>query len=299
MRRTLLAIALLALAGGTHASQESAARSDTGAELVATEVQGHGLSFLVYRSPDDAEVVNASSEAMSLAYRVLADAIGINPEDIQWAEVAFTRNESYVAPRDKQGVVRWVVPLSAAGAMGAAGEEQLFSTIPHEQVHALQKAFGELPRWFSEGMAEWAGLRATKRVSPALYAARKEELDAAARSATAPPDLKSWGGVKPKPEAIFRQLTPEQKQRMAREPGYFPPGPFTFGPDDFISDESNTFARYAASLRVFEAMESASSDEAMRAWFQAVRDLPSPKTTSDIVKLAKEIAGVDISAMVN
>lgn len=300
MRRILIAIALLTLACSLHASpQKSAGRSDTDAGLVAIEIQGHGLSFPVYRSPDDAAVVDASSKAMSLTYRVLADSIGVNPEDIEWAEVAFTRNESYVPPRDKQGVVRWVVPLTATGALGAAGTEQLFSTIPHEQVHAMQKAFGELPRWFSEGMAEWAGQKATKRISPALYAARKEDLDAVARSATAPPDLKSWGGMKPKPEAIFRQLTPEQKQRMAREPGYFPPGPFTFGPNDFISDESNTLARYAASLRVFEAMESGSSDEAMRAWFRAIRGLPSPKTTSDIVELAKEIAGVDISAMVN
>lgn len=298
MQQRFTAIALLVLAGWAQASQKPVIPgADTG--LAAAEIQGHGLSFFVYRSPSDAEVVKDNAASISLAYRTLVDAIGIDQDAVSWAEVAFTRDGNYVLPREKEGVARWVVPLTAAGALDAAGVEKLFSTIPHEQVHAMQKTFGELPRWFSEGMAEWAGLKATRLVAPVLYTERKRALDAAMSSAKAPPDLKSWGGVKPKPEAILRQLTPEQKQRMASEPGYFPPGPFTFGPDDFVSDESNTLARYAASLHVFEEAESGSSPQAMRAWFRAVRGLPSPKATSDIVRLAKETTGVDISGMVN
>ena len=299
MQWRFAAIALLMLAGFAQASQESATSSAVGSEHVATEIRDRELSFLAYSAPDDAAIVKDNSASISRAYRVLVDSVGVDAGTVNWAEIAFTRDENYMPPRDKAGVARWAVPLTATGTLGTAGVKSLFLTIPHEQVHAIQKAFGELPRWFSEGMAEWAGLRATKLVAPDLYVDEKQQLDAALQSATAPPNIKSWGGVKPKPEAIFKQLTPEQKQRMVQEPGYFPPGPFTFGPDDFISDESNTPARYEASLRIFEEVESRSSLQAMHVWFKAVRDLPSPKATSDIVRLAEEATGVDISGMVD
>jgi hypothetical protein len=272
---------------------------ETSRQSVATEIKDHGLSFVVYSGQGDISTVKNNSGLLSIVYRSLASSIGVEPGTVKWSEIVFTRDENYVPPRDKEAVVRWSVPLSKTGVLESIGREQLFSTIPHEQVHAIQSPFGEIPRWFSEGMAEWAGLKATKLVAPDLYVKRKEQLGAAMKSATTPLALKSWGGVKPKPEAILRQLTPEQKRRMASDPGYFPPGPFTFGPDDFISDESNTLARYAASLQVFEGVEQASSIEGMRAWFQSVRSLPSPKKTSDIVRLAKETTGVDISGVID
>ena len=296
MQRTLKAIALLTLVGCVHVPQTS---SKTDEQLTATEIKDRELSFLVYSKPSDVLIVKNNSAPLILAYRSLAGSIGVDPSSVKWSEVVLTRDENYTPPRDKEEVVRWPVPLTSTGMLESLGREQLFSTIPHEQVHAIQKVFGELPRWFSEGMAEWAGLRATKLVAPTLYEKRKKQLDAALELSTTPAALKSWGSVKPKPEAILRQLTPEQKQRMASEPGYFPPGPFTFGPDDFISDESNTLARYAASLRVFEEIERSSSLEAMQTWFDAIRDLPSPKQTSDIVRLAKDATGVDISGTIN
>lgn len=296
MQRTLKAIALLTLVGCVHVPQTS---SKTDEQLTATEIKDRELSFLVYSEPSDVLIVKNNSAPLILAYRSLAGSIGVDPSSVKWSEVVLTRDENYTPPRDKEEVVRWPVPLTSTGMLESLGREQLFSTIPHEQVHAIQKVFGELPRWFSEGMAEWAGLRATKLVAPTLYEKRKKQLDAALELSTTPAALKSWGSVKPKPEAILRQLTPEQKQRMASEPGYFPPGPFTFGPDDFISDESNTLARYAASLRVFEEIERSSSLEAMQTWFDAIRDLPSPKQTSDIVRLAKDATGVDISGTIN
>ncbi|WP_449446119.1 hypothetical protein [Thermomonas brevis] len=298
MRHALIATALLMFAGHPHASIASVpAHADDG--LLPSEIHGDGFSFPVYRASNDAQFVQENSASLITMYREISAIIGVNPGAVSWSEIAFTRDENYVQPRDKEGVARWVIPLTMDGTLGAPGQQEMFLTIPHEQAHAIQKAFGELPRWFSEGMAEWAGLKATKLVAPLLYADRKNKLNAAMKSPAAPTHLKSWGGVKPKPEAIFRQLTPEQKERMAKEPGYFPPGPFTFGPDDFVSDESNTFLRYAASRQVFETMESESSPEAMREWFSAVRNLPSPKTTQDIVKLAKDKTGLDISKMID
>ncbi|MBW8312630.1 MAG: hypothetical protein K0M64_11435 [Rhizobium sp.] len=98
-----------------------------------------------------------------------------------------------------------------------------------------------------------------------------------------------------KPEAILRQLTPEQRRRMETDPSYSPPGPFSFTSEDLVSDESNTAARYAASLAILDEVEAQAGQEAMRAWIAEVARLPNPKETEDIVRLAKEVAGVDIS----
>lgn len=302
MPRTLTAAILFLLAGCSHAPSELSNRETlarTSDSLIETKIKEQELSFLAYSGRDDIAIIKSNAKPLLLAYLSLTNSIGIDPSTVNWSEIAFTRDQNYTPPRDKDAVVRWPVPLTSAGTLGATGRKSLFSTIPHEQVHAIQEIFGKLPRWFSEGMAEWAGLKATNIVAPDLYIARKKQLDAELKALASTPDLKSWGAVKPKPDAILRQLTPEQKKRMVSEPGYFPPGPFTFGPDDLISDESNTFARYAASLRLFEQVEQASSPESMKAWFEAVRNLPSPKSESEIVRLAKITTGVDITEMLN
>lgn len=298
MRHALTAMTLLLLASSSH-TLLAATPANASEDLLATDMRGNGLSFSAYSASEDMALVQENSASLISMYQVLVETIGVDPSAVKWAEIAFIRNNNYIPSSDKEGIVRWVIPLTTKGGLGISGKHEMFLTIPHEQVHAIQKVFGDLPRWFSEGMAEWAGLRATKVAAPGLYADRKKQLNAALASSAVPLNLKSWGGVKPKPEAILRQLTPEQKRRMAKEPGYFPSGPFSFGPDDFISDESNTFARYAASLRIFEAIESRSTSSKMREWFDAIINLPSPKKTSDIVRLAKEKTGADISEMLD
>ena len=302
MARRLTTALFLVMVGCTHVTNEATLnhfQSKADVRPQAIEIEARGLSALVYGDLLDAPIIHTNKESIVVAYLTLTDTIGVTPESVHWREVIFTRDPSYTPPRDRDSVVRWPVHLTAAGDLGLSGRNDLFSTIPHEQVHAIQNAYGELPRWFSEGMAEWAGLKATKLVAPDLYASRKAKLDIAHKDLIGTPNLKSWGGVRPKPEAILRQITEEQKERMVNEPGYFPPGPFTFGDDDYISDESNTLARYAASLHIFEMIETSSSPASMRAWFSAVQNLPSPKSTPDIVLASKATTGVDISQMLN
>lgn len=256
------------------------------------------LSFTVYRDASDAAVAEAAAGDLAKAYRIIAEAVGVSPADVTWAQVAFSRDPRYQPPRHNEAT-RWTVPLDPDGTLGPAGRSALYQLIPHEQVHAVQRKFGSLPRWYAEGMAEWAGLKATSVLAPHIEAERRAFLANERRGATEPPNLMKWGGITVKPEAVMRQMTPEQRERKAADPSYSPPGPFSFTPDDFVSDESNTGARYAASLALFEAIEAEAGTEQVTAWIVAVGRLPDPKKSEDITRLAKEVTGVDIATMLN
>lgn len=269
---------------------------DPADNLPGVQVTDTELSFSMFRDDPDAKVAGDAAVDLANAYRILADAVGVSATDVKWAQVSFTRNSNYRPPRH-QDIARWTVPLEPDGMLGLRGQRDLYYVIPHEQVHAIQENFGQLPRWYAEGMATWAGLKAAEVIQPHVAAEKRAELSRERDAVTEPLKLTAWGGIRPRPEAILRQITAEQRQRMADEPGYMPPGPFNFGPDDMVSDESNTAARYAASLAVFEAMEAKAGADQMRAWIAEVTRLPDPKKSSDIARLANEVTGVDISGM--
>lgn len=300
MKRTLAICAVLAMSACASVPAPSEKLNfadlpaDAGDNLPGVLVSGPDLSFPVYRDANDARVAESVAVDLFKAYGIIAVAVGVDTSDVKWSEVALSRHADYQPPRH-DGLTRWTVPLESTGALGLDGKKALYSVIPHEQVHVIQKRFGSLPRWYGEGMAEWAGLKATVLLQPDLADARRVALSKERLAVTKPLKLKAWGGVSPKPEAIMRQITPEQRKRMLSEPGYMPPGPFEFGPDDLLSDESNTLARYAASLEIFEAMEAKAGPDLMRRWIGAVAELPNPKKSDDIVGLANTIAGVDIS----
>jgi hypothetical protein len=88
------------------------------------------------------------------------------------------------------------------------------------------------------------------------------------------------GGIQVKPEAIQRQLTPEQKQKMKEDPSYSPPGPFSFGPDDLISDESNSDARYFISLTIFEYLEKELGMENLKLLFNNIYQMKNCESDS-------------------
>lgn len=256
------------------------------------------MSFSLFRDEPDAEVATAAAGDLAKAYRILADTVGVSAAEVNWAQVAFSRDPNYQPPRH-QDTTRWTILLQPEGALGQRGQQDLYSLVPHEQVHAIQEDFGQLPRWYAEGMATWAGLKATSAFRPHLEAEKRAELSRERLAVTEPLRLIAWGGIVPKPEAIMRQITAEQRQRMAAEPGYMPPGPFSFNADDLVSDESNTAARYAASLALFEAVEAKAGSDGVRAWIAEVAKLPDPKKSSEIVRLAKDVAGVDLSGMLD
>ncbi len=146
-------------------------------------------------------------------------------------------------------------------------------------------------------MAEWAGLKVTERWAPNLAQARRAKRRRTLEASPGPLKLASWGGVTVKREAFLRQVTPEVRARMEADPRYMPPGPFSFGPGDMISDESNTLARYAGSLALFEALEQKAGAERMQAWFRAVWQADGKLDTGRLTVLAREYTGVDLKPL--
>jgi len=226
-------------------------------------------------------------------YASLSQSVGADPSQVEWAAVAFVRDTGYMPPRNT-GEVRWSVTVEPSGLLGARGETDLYLTLPHEQVHSIQNSLsGGAPRWFQEGQAEWAGLRITDRLRPSLATRKRQEDDVA--YAGLPRRLAAWGGVRVKREAILRQMTPEQRARQAQDSTYMPPGPWKFGPDDFVSDESETAARYGAALALFSELERARGSKQLVDWYHRLWDEPKTLTTESLTASIREHFGLDIA----
>ncbi|MBA3986352.1 MAG: hypothetical protein H0X63_07240 [Flavobacteriales bacterium] len=253
-----------------------------------------GLVFRTYYDSISEKVARTSISTIVDMYREVAYLVAADPGMVNWAAIAFIQNSEYIPPR-QGGEVRWGILVDDSGQLGAEGIWDFYLKLPHEQVHALQGTFKPgLPRWFSEGMAEWAGLQVSQRREPALAEQKRMELRNAHETLDQPLDLSGWGGVTVNPEAIIRQVTIEQRLKMEADSTYSPPGPFSFGPDDLISDESNTLARYGGSLALFEMLEETVGQEQMRSWFHAVWQANGRLNTETLISLAYEHMGIDL-----
>lgn len=257
-----------------------------------------GSTFEVMFDAGSAEVARASIPVLAAFYRELSELLALDPASVRWSNVLFAHDAEHVQLTRKEGLVVWKVEVGADGKLGDEGLRMLYRVLPHEQVHATQRG-GEpgsgLPRWYAEGQATWAGLQVTSRWRPEL--AREERNTLASAMAETGPSvaLSHWGGIQPKPEAILRQLTPEQRAQFMKDPSSVSlSGPFSFGPDDLVSDESNTQARYAASLALFERIDAAAGRNATQAWFKSVREA-APPDNKHLVESAKRATGVDIA----
>jgi len=224
-----------------------------------------------------------------VARRTQADA-----GQVIWASVVFTTDPDYSPPRAGSDT-RWTVLATADGQLSPRSEDMLFGVIPHEQVHAVQLSMQpRLPRWFAEGQASWIGLQISDRVRPAYAASERRKHAEAYERIEGPLDLGAWGGVRPRREAIRRQVNPEDQARMDREPSFVPSGSFSFGPGDFEANEVDQTPRYAASLRLFEDMERQAGLEGMMQWQHAVWANAGPPHTQRLVALAQEHLGRSI-----
>lgn len=250
------------------------------------------LVFRVYFDSTSRAVALKAIPTIADMYATLSQSVGADPSQVEWAAVAFVRDTAYVPPRNT-GEVRWSVTVEPSGVLGTRGETDLYLTLPHEQVHSIQNSLSEgAPRWFQEGQAEWAGLRVTQHLRPSLATTRREE-DAAAYAGL-PRRLAGWGSVGVKREAILRQMTPEQRARQAQDSTYMPPGPWKFGPSDFVSDESETAARYGAALALFSELERARGSSQLVNWYHRLWDEPKPLTTESLTSSIREHFGLDI-----
>lgn len=255
----------------------------------------NGAVFRVYFDEGSRKIAEESVRSLAAFYEQLARIMNVEAAAVDWSSIVFTQNKNYAAPRlDRE--VRWTVRVDETGRLGAEGLEDLYQTIPHEQVHAVQKTFVEnLPRWFAEGQAEWGGLQVTERWQPKLAEKRRADLANTVSQPPQPLNLRGWGGVRIKPEAILRQLTPEQREKMQKDPNYEAAGPFTFTSADYISDESNTLARYGAAMNLFAALEKSAGRAKMFSLFKDVWKYERGLTTDLLLPLVLKNTGSDVS----
>jgi hypothetical protein len=218
----------------------------------------------------------------------------------RWASVVFTTDKSYVAPADGSNK-RWTILTQADGSLSENSKDMVVVTMPHEQVHAYQSRLGAItPRWFHEGHAEWIGRNVSAIIAPVQAAARVAEYAAALEASSTPVALVDWGGIRPKREAIMRQVSPEERRRMQQDPSYFPRdgGPYRFGPGDIVSDESNTVARYQAAWQVFDRLAGNSGQIAIQQWVAALTAKPGVVSKLDIANAAGNAFHLDLAGLI-
>lgn len=231
---------------------------------------------------------------------LLAEEVGDTRRGVEWSGVVFWDNaEPYVgASRGAGGVTRWTVTTRPDGHLTEGAQEMVVAVLPHEQTHAYQLRTGaQSPRWFHEGHANWVGLRVLARLDPVLADKERAKQDDILARSEVPLNLAGWGGMRVKPEAILRQLSPEDRHRQLTDPTFQPSGSFRFGPDDLISDESNTPARYAGAWKVFVGLEQRHGADAVRAWVNEVTDTSGNVTGEALAQSVRDRFGEDLDVL--
>jgi len=253
----------------------------------------NGARVRIYHEPDLAAAALNRAACFGGLLRLLRPNIPDARKDTAWAALVLTRDKGYVPPRDR-AERRWILP-DFAGQWDDAAQEFLLLVMPHEQTHDSQasRRATKLPRWFQEGHATWSGLQVTKTVAPEIAELRLAQLRAALAQLSKP-QLAKWGGIAIKPEAIERQLSAVDRERRAKDPTYVPKGPFSFGPGDFVEENSNEEGRYGAALALFKGIEKRHGRTALLHWIDAVL---SSSSNDEIVPLAQAILHEDLSPL--
>lgn len=251
-----------------------------------------GASVRIYHDPDLAAAATSKAACFMGMLDLLPTAVPEARSQAVWSPMVISRKHDYIPPK-RDGELRWLNEFDSA-AWSPRAIDMLVNVMPHEETHLLQGRNGAWqPRWFQEGHAEWAGLQVTEQIRPDLAAKERARRRRDAQ-ALAQPRLGAWGGLRVKPEAIERQLSAEDRARRARDPGYVPPGPFSFKPEDMVEDNGNDEGRYGAALAVFDGLEARHGRAAVQAWVSAVL---ASSGKPDIPGLARKMLGEDIGPL--
>jgi len=242
----------------------------------------------------------ARSRAACLGAQIglLEERLADDRREARWDDVVFTTDAAYAPPRGHEVQNRWVIHLAADGSLDEASEDLITTLIPHEQVHEYQKHAAPVgPRWFREGHASWVGFKVALQLAPDRAARQIAEREAARPTSSESLALGRWGGLQVRPEAILRQLSPEDRARKLADPTFQPNGTFQFGPDDVISDEGNAIARYAAAWQIFLDLETRHGEGAVRSWANDLISVTERLTNEQVVELARERFGEDLGLL--
>ena len=260
---------------------------------VTDEASGGWMN--VYYEPAFERSARARVACLGAEIHLLAQETGGLWRNGRWFSVTFTPNTDYVPPRD-EAELRWSIITDADGTLGEEAQHRITIVMPHEQVHAFQKRAGAAtPRWFGEGHAEWIGRKVASILSPDASrrnSARYASLLAASAEA---PKLRSWGSVIVKQEAILRQVSAADREKMRDDPTYAPPGPFTFGPADLTVDEGVREVRYQAAWQVFRDLETAHGAAAITDWVGTATAKPEKVKSIDLEQSARGKLHEDIA----
>lgn len=254
-----------------------------------------GAVFRVYFDEISKPEAEKAVPVLAQLYEEVASLTVADAGKVNWAAVVFSTDENYVPPRN-EGEVRWKIRVDKNGKLGAQGIKDLYQIIPHEQTHALESTFiPKSPRWFSEGLASWVEANILKKWQPELARQWREESAVERAKVTVPLNLKGWGGVSVKREAILRQVTSEVRARMEKDPTFMPPGPFKLQPGDFLSDESNTAARYAEALNLFIKLDERAGRQKFQNFLKGIWEQISELNTDEIAARINKQLNMDIS----
>jgi len=242
-----------------------------------------GAWMNVYYEPRGEAAARSRAAGFGGQLALLERELGDNRTDAHWDDVVLTRQRDYAPPRGDHIATRWIIATTDEGELAPGTEEMILSVMPHEQTHEYQtRARARLPRWIAEGHATWIGLKVLSRLDPGLGTAGAVKREADLAAATEPVALGGWGGVRPKREAILRQLSPEDRVRFENDPTFQPNGSFSFNSDDLISDESNSLARYGAAWKIFVGLEERHGASAVHAWVAEVTATDVRMSSADL-----------------
>lgn len=258
----------------------------------------NGAHMFVYFDFGSEAVARSRAACLEHQINLLQLHLGDTRTSAEWASVVFTTDPDYSPPRGEGIKTRWVVLVSSSPSGAINLDRMVLSSIPHEQVHDFQARNGaRLPRWISEGHANWVGHHVTSALDPGEgKRQRLNMLDSLSRS-EGPINLVGWKKVRPKREAIMRQVSANDRARMEADPDYFPSGSFQFTQDDFEGDETNQPARYAAAFLVFEGLEERHGANAVRNWMHELSSKHGVVSREDVAQTAKRAFNEDIDIL--
>lgn len=258
-----------------------------------------GAYLIVHYDPVSESMARARTACLGRQLQLIRGLTDDERQGAQWYSAVFTNAADYSPPRGPSEVARWTIETDAVGQLTEAGQRALTAVLPHEQVHHFQyRMKATLPRWFLEGHASWVGLKVSDQIDPAAAAAdRRLKAEGAARFQGQSLNLAGWGSVRPKREAIMRQVSAEDRARMMQDPSFAPSGSFRFTADDLIGDESNIVARYHASTALFERLEREHGAKAVQAFASEATATAGRVTPNRMNELLRKHFNIDAEAL--
>lgn len=271
---------------GISVRDEPSAAGDLAAMRVTSEATGAFMR--IYYDMGSESIARARAGCLGAQLPMVERETGDTRRGAEWSSAVFTQNPAYIPPRGEGVKPRWQVNVQPDGNLSLGGRVTVVHTIPHEQVHDYQtRAGARPPRWVAEGHASWIQSRIAPLLNPAIARTQHRlRMDDAAKG-EGPLNLAQWGSRRPKREALLRQVSPEDRARMEADPTFNPTGMFTFTPEDFEGDISNTSGQYLAAEAIFSGLESRHGAGKVRIWMSeltASSDRITPQSLAESVK---------------